>query len=65
MNLWIADSGAIMLLLLGALCVFTPLKHEESQLEFFAGVFLTILLWASFVTFLTSLLSWIASRIFH
>ena len=61
----IADSGAILVLLFGTFFVFTELSHEGSQLEFFAGVFLTILLWISFVTFLTSLLSWIASRIFH
>lgn len=64
-TLWMAESGGIMLLLFAVFCVFNPLNHVQSQMEFFAGVFLTILLWISFLTFLITLLSWIASKIFH
>lgn len=62
---WLTDSGTIMLLTFGGICVFTPLNHGESSPLWISGIVLLVVLWLSFVTFLTSLLCWIASKIFH
>lgn len=60
-----AGSASVMLIALGGLCALGPIKEEATQPKIVFFLILSILLWISFVTLLTTVLCWTAAKVFR